>query len=175
MVLRTALAVEDTRRFSGRQGHAAQPLTPHASKRGQILAVASRAECRQVTPCRVSSDSGGQKLGQIQILTLNSGLWVFVFVPRGTADNLCELNGAENTRFETRHRGRTRYGPPKSSFAPSRFRNSNIFRVSKPRRQYAQGRVEGAHPSRAMSAAMSEHIRSCYNAGIRDENTVPVE
>lgn len=32
----------------------------------------------------------------------------------------------------------------------------------------------GANPSRAMSTAMSGRIRACYNAAIRDENTVPV-
>ena len=32
----------------------------------------------------------------------------------------------------------------------------------------------GANPGRIMSAAMSGRIRVRYNAGTRDENTVPV-
>lgn len=128
--------------FRTSRSRGAAPHAARTSERGQILAVASRAERRQVTPCRVSSASGTKAETDSKThLKLRA---LGFFVPRGTADNLCELNGAENTRFETRHRGRTRYGPPKSSFAPSRFRNSNIVRVSKPRRRYAQGRVKGA-------------------------------
>lgn len=37
-----------------------------------------------------------------------------------------------------------------------------------------KGASGGAIPGRAMSATMSGCIRTCYNADIRDENTVPV-
>ena len=51
------------------------------------------------------------------------------------------------------------------AFAPSRFRTSNTFKVSKPRRSESRSRHVGSDEGR---------VRACYNAGIRDENTVPV-
>lgn len=58
----------------------------------------SRAECRQVTPCRVSSASGtkvGTTFFKLRALSF------FVFVPKRAADRLWKLDSAENARFET--------------------------------------------------------------------------
>ena len=64
------------------------------------FSVPSRIECRQVTPCRVSSASG-TKVGTTPKTIFELRALSFVFVPKGAAGCLWRLDSAENARFET--------------------------------------------------------------------------
>lgn len=62
------------------------------------FSVPSRAECRQVTPRRVSSASR-TKVGTTSITFFK--LIALSFCPRGAGDRLLRFDSAENARFET--------------------------------------------------------------------------
>ena len=63
--------------------HSMALVLPSSHSSCTQFSVPSRAECRQVTPCRVSS------------------ALIFVFVPKGAAGRLWRLDIDENARFET--------------------------------------------------------------------------
>lgn len=73
------------------------------------FSVPSRIECRQVTPCRVSSASGA-KAGTTSKTHLKLRALSFSFCPKGPADGLRKLNSTENARSETQYLAALNHG-----------------------------------------------------------------
>ena len=87
------------KRAEGRVELGATVLPPRHSSCTQF-SMPSRAECRQVTPCRVSSASE-TRAGTTSKTHFKLRALSFCFVSKGAAGRLWRLDSTENTRFET--------------------------------------------------------------------------
>ena len=94
------------------------------------FSVPSRVECRQVTPCRVSS------------------ALIFVFVPKGAAGRLWKLDIDENARFETQ----PLFSAQATSFNRKRVNAGGLWTVRK-----TAGRVASPSVGKASSLGWLAH------------------
>ena len=92
----------EIRRFKKPFGYSYSVASILTSRHSSCIqfSVPTRAECRQVSPCRVSS-ALGTKAGTASKTFFKLRALSFCFVPKCAAGHLWRLDSAENARFET--------------------------------------------------------------------------